>query len=66
MKDIGRELQEEALKIGIKKPRKIREKKPLIKMQKKILPPDIEEDAVKVKEQRMIGILVKFLEKSKI
>ena len=65
LKDIGRELQEEALKIGIKKPKeKYGEKKPLIKMQKKILPPDIEEDAVKVKEQRMIGILVKFLEKS--
>lgn len=42
------------------------EKKLLVKMQKKILPPDIEEDVVKEKEERVVEILVKFLENAEV
>ncbi|HOL22260.1 MAG TPA: HPr family phosphocarrier protein [bacterium] len=67
LKNLGATLQEEALKIGIKKPReKYSKKKMLIEIQKKILPPDIEEDVVKEKEERTISILVKFLENAEM
>lgn len=67
LKNLGLELQKEAEKIGLKKPReKYDEKKTLIKMQKKLLPPDLEEDTGKEKEERATGILVKFLESAEL
>jgi len=62
-------LQEEALKIGLEKQKareKYGKKKMLIEIQKKILPPDIEEDTVKGKEERAIGIMIKFLESAEM
>jgi len=65
LKNLAVILQEEALKIGLKK-QKTRErygkKKMLIEIQKKILPPDIEEDTGKEKEEQAISIMIKFLE----
>ncbi|MCM8778140.1 MAG: hypothetical protein NC905_07805 [Candidatus Omnitrophica bacterium] len=67
LKNLARALQEEALKIGLKKTReKYSKKKMLIEIQKKILPPDIEENVVKEKEERAISILVKFLENAEM
>lgn len=67
LKNIGIALEEEASKIGIKKTmERYGGKKLLVKMQKKILPPDIEEDVVKEKEERVVEILVKFLENAEV
>ena len=65
LKNLAVILQEEALKIGIKKQKtreKYGKKKSLIEIQKKILPPDIEEDTGKEKEEQAISIMIKFLE----
>jgi len=65
LKNLAVILQEEALKIGLKKQKtreKYGKKKSLIEIQKKILPPDIEEDTGKEKEEQAISIMIKFLE----
>jgi len=64
LKNLAVILQEEALKIGLKKQKtreKYGKKKMLIEIQKKILPPDIEEDTGKEKEEQAISIMIKFL-----
>ena len=69
LKNLAVILQEEALKIGLKK-QKTRErygkKNMLIEIQKKILPPDIEEDTGKEKEEQAISIMIKFLESAEM
>ena len=65
LKNLAVILQEEALKIGLKKQKtreKYGKKERLIEIQKKILPPDIEEDTGKEKEEQAISIMIKFLE----
>ena len=67
VKTLSKELFNEGLKVGIKKPRaKFTEKKYFADIQKKILPPDINVVVVKTTEELTIDILVKFLENSEI
>lgn len=67
LKEFAMELQKEALRIGIRKPRaRYGGKKLLINIQKKVLPPDIEEDIVKGREERTVDILIKFLKNAEL
>ena len=65
LKKLAVELKAEAAKHGFKKGEaKFGEQKMLVEMQKRILPPDLNENVVKEKEERVFEVLIKFLENS--
>ncbi|MBN1446182.1 MAG: hypothetical protein JW957_08785 [Candidatus Omnitrophica bacterium] len=65
LKNLAVELKGEAEKYGFKKNRaKFGEQTTLVQMQKKILPPDLNENIIKEKDERVFEVLVKFLENS--
>lgn len=65
LKNLAVELKGEAAKYGFKENKaRFGEQTTLVQMQKKILPPDLNENIVKEKEERVFQVLVKFLENS--
>lgn len=67
LKNLAVELRKEAVKYGFKKTKsKFAEQKILVQMQKKILPPDLNENVIKTEQEEVFEILIKFLENSEI